>query len=94
MGQADEKLSVEDRLKALKESGGLEYTSYTVGMLFRYRKGEEPAGLTRREGDAWEAMGFVLPKNRDGVRIESAVGLMWNHKFNRWEEPVSKAIPR
>jgi replicative DNA helicase len=94
MGQADEKLSVEDRLKALKESGGLEYTSYTVGMLFRYRKGEEPAGLTRREGDAWEAMGFVLPKNRDGIRIESAVGLMWNHKFNSWEEPVAKAIPR
>jgi replicative DNA helicase len=90
--QADENLSSEDRLKALKESGGLEYTAHSASLLWGYRKGEEPAGLRSRENDFSRAMVFSLAKNRDGV--EGHVDLRWDARFNSWEEPVSKAIPR
>ena len=59
--------SPEALLKALKESGEVEYTAYTVAVLSGFQEGAEPPGMVPMKGvDTWKPKTFRLVKNREG----------------------------
>lgn len=80
--------STEDGLKALKESGEVEYSSYTVGILYRFQEGAEPPGLVPGSIDKWKPMSFNLVKNREGPIRD--IPLRWTPIGDQWEAHEEK----
>lgn len=60
------KTTPEQRLASLKESGGIEYSAYTVTLLHAYRPGDEPAGHVPGPSDRWRPVELAVVKNREG----------------------------
>jgi replicative DNA helicase len=90
-GLSSEKSTIEDGLKALKESGEVEYTAYTVGLLYGFPKGTEPPGLVPVEGlDKWRPIAFRLAKNREGDTGEAL--LRWTPRGDEWAANQEKKV--
>ena len=77
-----EKATLEDKLSTLKESGGIEFTAYSVGLLYPYRSGTEPKGFIPSNWDRWKPVCFDLVKNREGSVGE--IPLRWMPVGDSW----------
>lgn len=76
------KVSVEEMLRSLKESGEIEYTAYTVSLLYGFEQGAEPSNLTPGPIDTWKPIAFHLAKNRDGDTGQKF--LKWTAGVDEW----------
>lgn len=81
--------SIGAKLSALKESGEVEYTAYTVGLLSRFKEGDEPRDLVPGPLDKWKPVLFDLVKNREGETAQ--VYAKWTPQGDKWAEHVSLA---
>jgi replicative DNA helicase len=81
-GKNGEKATIEDKLGALKESGGIEFTAYSVALLYPYRDGAEPTGFVPSRMDRWKPLCFDLIKNREGSIGE--VPMRWTPIGDSW----------
>ena len=89
---AGAKATQEQRLASLKESGEVEYSAYTVAMLYAFRDGEEPAGMVPGPGDDWKPVGLSLAKNREGRSGD--VMLRWEPIGDKWSAALKKEVRR
>lgn len=81
-GKNGEKATIEEKLGALKESGGIEFTAYSVALLYPYRDGAEPLGFIPSRMDRWKPLCFDLIKNREGSIGE--VPMRWTPIGDSW----------
>lgn len=82
------KLSPEQRLSSLKESGELEYSAYTVALLYGVPEGQEAEGFTPGALDKWKAMVLDLVKNREGAIGDTPV--RWTPIGDQWTDVPAK----
>lgn len=82
------KLSPEQRLSSLKESGELEYSAYTVALLYGLQEGQEPEGFTPGALDKWKPMVLDLVKNREGAIGDTPV--RWTPIGDQWTDVPAK----
>lgn len=83
-------VGVEEGLKLLKESGEIEYSSYSVGILYRYPEGAEPPGLAPKEGEEWKPILFDMVKNREGKIGKST--LVWTPSGDTWQAHQERSV--
>ena len=84
------KATPEQRLASLKESGEVEYSAYTVSLLYHYRDGEEPAGFVPGASDKWRPVGCSLAKNREGRTGDAT--LLWEPVGDKWSAAPKKEV--
>ena len=82
------KLSPEQRLSSLKESGELEYSAYTVTLLYGVPEGQEDEGFTPGALDKWKPMVLGLVKNREGAIGDTPV--RWTPVGDQWTDVPAK----
>jgi len=75
----------EDRLASLKESGEVEYSAYTVAVLYPPAEGKEPNTMLPTVES--RGLHFDLAKNREGRT--GKVDLRWTPVGDRWEEALA-----
>ncbi|HDH45384.1 MAG TPA: hypothetical protein ENG66_08415 [Thermococcus sp.] len=78
--EVKEDTGIERKLSAFKESGGIEFTGYTVALLWQDTKAEEAEGVEENE----HIIVFEVLKNRENGRI-GQVKFRFNYKLNTWE---------
>lgn len=76
------KATREQRLASLKESGGVEFTAYSVLTLTGYKHGEEPAGHVPGPSDSWRPVEVAVVKNREGREGEFVA--RWKPVGDHW----------
>jgi replicative DNA helicase len=84
-GRNGDKATLEEKLATLKESGGIEFTAYTVALLYPDKEPSMPS-LTGTF-DSSRTMCFDLLKNREGAIGE--VRVRWSPIGDKWTPDVT-----